>query len=84
MNVPYTVSVDVKTSGSTESIPVTTTSNVDASLQSAPFSAANPASRGVSDAGVNERSTIAAGRHASDFRSSVRSDNDVVVTTVTY
>ena len=84
MNVPYTVSVDVKTSAVTESIPVTTTSNADASLQTAPLPLANPTSRGVSDARTDERSAIAGGRHVSNLGSGFRTDFNVVVTTVTY
>lgn len=84
MNVPYTVSVDVKTSGVTESIPVTTTSNADASLQTAPLPPGNSTSRGVSDVQMNERSAIASGQHVSDLGSGFRTDLNVVVTTVTY
>ena len=84
MNVPYTVSVDVKTSGVTESIPVTTTSNADASLQTAPLPPASPSSRGVSDARLNERSAIAGRQNLSNLGSDFRTDFNVVVTTVTY
>lgn len=84
MNVPYTVSVDVKASGLTGSIPVTTTSNADASLQTDPFPPENPTSRGVSDARMDGRSTIADGQHVSDLGSGFRNDFNVVVTTVTY
>ena len=83
-NVPYTVSVDVKTSGLTEPLPVMTTSNADASLQTVPFPPANPSSRGGFDSRLDERSVIAGGRHVSDLGSGVRTDWNVVVTTVTY
>lgn len=84
MNVPYTVSVDVKTSGLSESIPVTTTSNADASLQTVALPPANPTSRSLPDARIDDRSAIAGGRHASTLGSDVRTDFNVVVTTVTY
>lgn len=84
MNVPYTVSVDVKTSGLTEPLPVTTTSNADASLQTAPYPSENPISRGSFDQQLNERSAIAGGRAVSDLGSGFRTDWNVVVTTVTY
>ena len=84
MNVPYTVTVDVKSSGLTESIPVTTTSNADASLQTVPLPPANPTSRGVSESRMDERSAIAGGRRMSDLSSGSGTDFNVVVTTVTY
>lgn len=84
MNVPYTVSVDVKTSGLTESIPVTTTSNADASLQTVALPPAYPIGHGLTDSRMNERSAIAGDRHVSALGSDTRTDFNVVVTTVTY
>lgn len=84
LNVPYTVSVDVKTSALTESLPVTTTSNADASLQTAPFPPTNPVSHGISDLRGNEWSVITSGQHPLDRGSDLRTVSSVVVTTVTY
>ncbi|MGI4800882.1 MAG: hypothetical protein ACRYG8_44035, partial [Janthinobacterium lividum] len=84
MNVPYTVSVDVKTSDLTESIPVTTTSNADASLQTVALPPSNSTGRGLTDARMDGFSAVAGGRHVSDLGSGSRTDFNVVVTTVTY